>query len=69
MLQRQKLHRLACDEEIQAYIETGEPYDKAGGYCIQSGGGKFVEALAGDFENVVGLPMTLVRKMLDAWEE
>lgn len=61
--------RTLSDEEIQAYIETGEPFDKAGGYGIQSGGGKFVEALAGDFDNVVGLPMTLVRKMLDAWKE
>lgn len=52
------------DDEIWTYIETGEPMDKAGAYGIQGLGGKFVEKFEGPFDNVVGLPMQLVREML-----
>nr|WP_295900109.1 Maf family protein [uncultured Bdellovibrio sp.] len=52
------------DEEIWTYIDTGEPMDKAGAYGIQGGGGKFVDRIEGPFDNVVGLPIDLVRKML-----
>ncbi|MNJ92791.1 Septum formation protein Maf [compost metagenome] len=52
------------DEEIRNYIATGEPMDKAGAYGIQGLGGKFVEKIEGPFDNVVGLPVDLVRKML-----
>lgn len=52
------------DEEIWTYIDTGEPMDKAGAYGIQGLGGKFVERFDGPFDNVVGLPIDLVRKML-----
>ncbi|NLL42291.1 MAG: septum formation protein Maf [Firmicutes bacterium] len=45
------------DEEIHAYIGTGEPYDKAGGYGIQGYGGLLVESIRGCYYNVVGLPM------------
>ena len=51
--------------EIDAYVDTGEPMDKAGAYGIQGGAGAFVEALDGTFENVMGFPVDLVREMLD----
>lgn len=44
-------------EEIKAYIQTGDPMDKAGAYGIQSGAAVFVEKLHGDYFNVVGLPV------------
>lgn len=43
--------------ELEAYIATGEPFDKAGGYGIQELGGIFVEQISGDYYNVVGLPL------------
>ena len=52
------------DEEIEAYISTDEPYDKAGGYGIQSRGALFVSRISGDFYNVVGLPVSELNKML-----
>ena len=45
------------DEEIQDYIATGEPMDKAGAYGVQSRGALFVERIDGDFFNVMGLPV------------
>jgi len=52
------------DEEIRAYIATGEPMDKAGAYAIQGGAGPFVTTLDGSFENVVGFPVDDVRELL-----
>lgn len=51
-------------EEIDRYIATGEPMDKAGAYAIQGGAGAFVERLDGSFENVVGFPVQVVGEML-----
>lgn len=51
-------------EEIQAYIRTGEPFDKAGAYAVQGRGALFVESLNGCYSNVVGLPLKKLGNML-----
>lgn len=53
------------DQEITDYIATGDPFDKAGGYAIQHAGFSPVERIDGDYNNVVGLPLALVKQMLD----
>ncbi len=50
--------------EIAAYVESGEPFGKAGAYAIQGLGGLFVEGIRGSPSNVIGLPVTLVRELL-----
>ena len=61
--------RALTDGEIDAYIQTGEPMDKAGAYGIQGGAGAFVEGLDGSFENVMGFPVDVVADMLRAFAE
>jgi len=53
------------DEEIAAYIATGEPMDKAGAYGIQGLAAKWIPRVEGCYFNVVGLPLALVSSMLE----
>lgn len=56
------------DDEINRYIELEQPFDKAGAYAAQSHGELIIEAIYGDFTNVIGLPVSLLRKMLSQFE-
>ena len=56
--------RALSDEEIERYIATGEPMDKAGAYGAQGYASLFVEHLDGDFFNVMGLPLCALGKLL-----
>ena len=51
-------------EEIYRYVQSGEPMDKAGSYGIQGGAALFVEAVMGDYYNVVGLPVCRLGQIL-----
>jgi septum formation protein len=59
--------RPLTDQEIGDYVSTGEPIGKAGGYAIQGAGGALVERIEGCFENVVGLPVSRLRSMLEGF--
>jgi septum formation protein len=69
-------HASPSEQEIDAYIATGEPMRVAGGFTIDGLGGPFVERIDGDPSNVVGLSLPLVRLLLrdlgivwtDLWE-
>jgi septum formation protein len=52
------------EAQIDWYIATGEPADKAGGYAVQGIGGMFVTSLSGSVSNVVGLPLSVVLDLL-----
>jgi septum formation protein len=54
------------DDEVQAYVATGEPMDKAGGYAIQGIASRWIPRIEGDYSNVMGLPVSLVYRMLRA---
>jgi septum formation protein len=60
---RVRFNRLAADD-IERYVATGDPLDKAGAYGIQGLGAALVERIDGDFLNVVGLPAALLVEVL-----
>ena len=53
------------DEDITAYVGTGEPLRVAGAFTVDGLGGAFVESIEGDYHNVVGLSLPLLRRLLD----
>ncbi len=55
------------EEEIEQYIKTSEPYDKAGGYGIQNKGALFIKGIKGDYYNVVGLPVARLKREIQAF--
>ena len=52
------------ESDIDWYVSTGEPLDKAGAYAVQGLASRFVTGIAGSYSNVVGLPVALVHQML-----
>jgi septum formation protein len=52
------------DAEISAYVDSGEPMDKAGAYAIQGAASHWIYKIEGDYNNVVGLPVAAVSRML-----
>jgi len=54
------------DAEIESYIATHEPYDKAGGYAIQGASCLFIEKIVGSYTNVMGLPIESLLRQLEA---
>lgn len=63
-LERTHVHFCAMsDEEIDGYVRSGEPMDKAGAYAVQGRAAMFIEEIRGDYWNVVGLPIRLVYKL------
>jgi septum formation protein len=52
------------ESEIRDYVASGEPLDKAGAYAIQGKAARWITGIEGDYNNVVGLPLDLVNRML-----
>lgn len=60
-----KIHmRKINDNEINGYVQTNEPFDKAGAYAVQGIAEKFIEKIEGNFDNAVGLPLNSLMKEL-----
>ena len=57
------------DEEVEKYIQTREPYDKAGSYAIQGYFGRYIDHIEGDYENVVGLPYYRLEPIIKKHEQ
>ncbi|MGQ3685033.1 MAG: Maf family protein [Candidatus Loosdrechtia sp.] len=57
--------RYISEKEIDEYVKTGEPLDKAGSYAIQDKERKFAERIAGSYSNAVGLPLETVKETLN----
>jgi septum formation protein len=58
--------RSLTPDEIDWYVATGEPHDKAGAYAVQGHAARFVDAVDGSYSNVVGLPMGATGALLAA---
>lgn len=54
------------ESDIDWYLATDEPFDKAGSYALQGHGGVFVEKIDGNMASVIGLPLDITRRLLDA---
>jgi septum formation protein len=54
-------------DEIERYLDTGEPFDKAGSYAAQGRGSYFIKSIEGSYTNVVGLPLAEVQERLAAY--
>ena len=64
-LGRTRVHFVSVrEEEIERYILSGEPFDKAGAYAIQGMAGMWIDRIEGSFSNVIGLPQSVVRDLL-----
>jgi septum formation protein len=57
--------RVLKQAEIESYVDTGEPHDKAGAYAIQGLAAVFIAGITGCYSNVVGLPLSLLTRLLD----
>lgn len=53
------------ESELEYYVKSGEPMDKAGAYGIQGYAGRFVESYDGDFDTVIGLSLALTRRLIE----
>ncbi|MCF6155968.1 MAG: septum formation protein Maf [Candidatus Brocadia sp.] len=53
------------ENEIEMYVKSGEPMDKAGAYAVQGEGKKFIEKMEGSYSNAIGLPLEIVQEMLN----
>ena len=63
---RRYIFRKLTSDEIEDYLKTDEPWDKAGGYGIQGLAGKFVDKIDGSYHNVVRLPISQLAERLPA---
>lgn len=56
------------EDQLNAYVATGSPFDKAGGYGMQDQAMAFVASIDGDPSNVIGLPLVSLRRLLSLWD-
>lgn len=55
------------EQDIETYVNSTEPYDKAGGYGIQNKGALFIKGIKGDYYNVVGLPVARLKREIETF--
>lgn len=60
--------RALTKQEIEWYVQTGEPMDKAGAYGIQGYASNFIDKIEGDYFNIVGLPVSMLYQVLKEYE-
>jgi septum formation protein len=64
MIETRVYFKILSQDEIENYVKTGEPLDKAGAYAIQGLGAVFIEKIEGDYYNVMGLPLYALSESL-----